>query len=94
MATRTYGADGPSMNFSTPQGGTVKFILKSGSPVVKIMYEMVNRQMNLPCLFPIVIMCEDREVFNFKGCAFGNQTVVAEGHSFSLEFLKFIPPAP
>jgi hypothetical protein len=67
----TEGADGPSMNFSVAQGGSITLKLMPTSPLLGALYGLRDAQQSSPSLFSIIVMTGVEEVIRAKGCAFG-----------------------
>jgi len=93
-ASRTQGGDGPGMNISTDQGGSIHISLKPTSPVLGILYELRKQQQNNPRMFSFMVMTGVDEVISAMGCAFGElpqaQTggPTMQGRQFALECLR------
>lgn len=96
VAARSLGADGPSMNLSTTQGGNVTVSLLPTSPVMGIMYSIRKQQEQTPRLFNMVLLSGVDELVNFNGCAFGEQPQWVTGgpimqpRQFSFECLEIL----
>ena len=71
-AARTQGGDGPSMNLSTAQGGTITVNLLPTSPALGVLYSIRDAQRVNPRMFSIVLMTGVEEVIKGAGCAFGD----------------------
>ena len=69
-ATRTEGGDGPSMNLSSPQGGTVTIGLKVDSPSLGSAYELRDAQRSNPRYINIQLVTGTEEVITASGCMF------------------------
>jgi hypothetical protein len=95
-ATRTKGADGPSMNLTTDQGGTLSVSLKPTSPALGTLYALRDAQKVNPVLFGIVLTTGVEEVISAVGCAFGELDEITTGgeemaaRKFNFECSKII----
>lgn len=78
-AERTLGADGPSMNLSTEQGGTLTIGLKPTSPAIGTMYALRKQQSRNPRLFSIVLISGVEEIISAGGCGFGDMPQFSTG---------------
>jgi hypothetical protein len=93
-AVRTHGGDGPSMNLSTEQGGTITLSLLPTSPALGQMYAIREGQVNNPRLFSIQMTSGVEELWSASGCAFGDMPQFTTGgptmqpRQFSIEFLQ------
>jgi hypothetical protein len=94
VAERSKGGDGPAMNVSVPQGGTITFGLLPTSPVIGAMYEVRNLQASNPMLFTCSCMTGTEEIITAAGCAFGELDQFSTGgekmqtRKFKIECLK------
>ena len=93
-AARTQGADGPSMNISSAQGGNITIELQPTSPALGQLYALREQQLREPRMFSIVLVSGVDETINAAGCAFGEQPQFAtggptmQGRQFSIEALQ------
>lgn len=93
-AVRSLGADGPSMSFSTKQGGNATFSLQSTSPALGIIYGLRKQQEDNQRFFAVIILSGVDELINLGGCAFGDHPQFSTGgptmqpRQFSLECLS------
>jgi hypothetical protein len=70
-ASRTHGGDGPSINMSTAQGGTLTLGLLPTSPALGMLYQLRDAQKSNPRLFNIQLITGVEEVISASGCAYG-----------------------
>jgi hypothetical protein len=70
-AQRSLGADGPSMNLSTPQGGKISLSIFPTSPALGVLYGIRDVQAISPRMFTISLITGVEEVITASGCAFG-----------------------
>lgn len=75
----TPGADGPSMNLSTEQGGMLTLSLKPTSPAIGTLYALRKQQQQNPRLFSVVLISGVEEIINAGGCAFGELAEFSTG---------------
>lgn len=93
-AVRSHGADGPTMSYSTSQGGNATFSLQPTSPAIGILYGLREQQKENQRFFTIMILSGVDELINLTGCAFGDQPQFAtggptiQGRQFSIECLS------
>ena len=93
-AARTQGADGPSMNISSAQGGNITIELQPTSPALGQLYALREQQLREPRMFSIVLVSGVDETINAAGCAFGEQPQFStggptmQGRQFSIEALQ------
>lgn len=87
-ASRTKGADGPSMNLSTDQGGIITISLKPTSPALGTVLTLRDAQKANPTLFTIALVTGVEEVISASGCAFGELDEFASGGE-SMQSRKF-----
>lgn len=73
------GGDGPAMNLSTPQGGSISISLQPVSPQIGILYEIRNAQVLSPRLFTIAVMSGVEEIIQASGCAFAKLPAFSTG---------------
>lgn len=70
-ATRTHGGDGPSMNLSVSQGGSITLGLNPTSPLIGTLYALRDQQASNPRLFSIQVVTGVEEIISATGCAYG-----------------------
>lgn len=93
-ASRTHGGDGPSMNLSSDQGGSITFGLNPTSPVIGALYELRNAQKRNPRLFSVQVVTGVEELVCAEGCAWGELPQFStggdkqQGRDFVIECLK------
>lgn len=78
-AARTRGGDGPVMNLSVPQGGTINVNLMPTSPALGALLTIRDQQRNNPRLFSITLETGVSEIIAAAGCAFGELPQFATG---------------
>ena len=78
-ATRTEGGDGPSMNLSAAQGGTVTIGLKVDSPSIGLAYELRKAQEKNPRFINIQLVTGTEEVITASGCMFAKLPAFRSG---------------
>ncbi len=78
-AERTKGGDGPAMNISTAQGGTITISLLPTSPAIGTLLALRNTQAIRPSLGSISLLTGVRETITAAGCAFGDLDSFATG---------------
>jgi hypothetical protein len=66
------GGDGPSMNYSVPQGGKISISLMPTSPALGAVYAVRNQQASTPRLFSMSLMTGTEEVVTAAGCGFAD----------------------
>lgn len=93
-ASRSMGADGPSMNLSTEQGGNLTISLQPTSPEIGTLYALREQQARDPRMFSIILLSGVDEIVNAGGCAFGDQPQFSTGgptmqpRQFNIESLQ------
>lgn len=93
-AERSKGGDGPSMNYSVPQGGRISVSLMPTSPALGTVYAVRNLQAVTPSLFSCSLMTGTEEVITASGCAFADLAQFSTGgekqqaRKFDLECLQ------
>ena len=93
-ATRTKGGDGPSMNITADQGGSITISLKPTSPALGSLYGLRDAQKINPRFFSIILMSGVGEVVMASGCAMGEPAQIKGGgpamqaREFPFECLK------
>lgn len=75
----TPGADGPAMNISTAQGGTISISLQPVSPQIGELYALRDAQQKAPRLFTIVVMSGVEEIIRANGVAFAKLSSFSTG---------------
>lgn len=92
-ASRTHGGDGPAMNLSTDQGGTITFGINPTSPAIGTLYKLRDQQKTNPRLFSCQLVTGVEEVIQAAGCAWGELPQFStggdkmQGRDFVLECL-------
>lgn len=95
-ASRSMGADGPSMSISAPGGASIKVSLQPTSPVIGTLYALRTQQRENPRLFNMVLVSGVDELINAGRCAFGDLSQFSTGgdkmqpREFNIEALDFI----
>ena len=78
-ATRTLGGDGPGMNVTTPQGGTITIKLLPTSPAIGPLYELRKTQQSIPRLISLTIISGVLELVRANNCAMGDLAAFQTG---------------
>lgn len=71
-AARTNGGDGPAMNISTEQGGSITLSLLPTSPALGSIYAIRDQQAKTPRLFGAALVTGVEEIITAGGCAFSD----------------------
>lgn len=75
----TEGGDGPAMNLSVSQGGSVTIGLLPTSPAIGPLYAIRDAQALSPRLFSIIVMSGVEELIRASGCGFGTLPAFSSG---------------